>query len=121
MSLSSKKYYGLEGENKVVTFLIQHNYTILERNFSVRGGEIDIIAQKNDTIAFVEVKTRNIAYFNTSQVVTHTKQKKIIFAAKQYLLRHPSLEKSLRFDVALVEGTTYHITYIPHAFSENIA
>ena len=94
MSLSSKKYYGLEGENKVVTFLIQHNYTILENEiFLYEEAKLILSAQKNDTIAFVEVKTRNIAYFNTSQVVTHTKQKNY-FAAKQYLLRHPSLKKS---------------------------
>ena len=46
------------GEDAVCGFLVRHGYEIIKRNFTVRGGEIDIIAEKADIIAFVEVKTR---------------------------------------------------------------
>ena len=53
------KNMGLWGENKAVEFLKAKNYTILARNYHSRFGEIDIIARKQNTIIFVEVKKSN--------------------------------------------------------------
>ena len=55
---------GLWGENKAVEFLKAKNYTILARNYHSRFGEIDIIARKQNTIIFVEVKTRKILHLD---------------------------------------------------------
>ena len=57
------KNMGLWGENKAVEFLKAKNYTILARNYHSRFGEIDIIARKQNTIIFVEVKTAQL-YIN---------------------------------------------------------
>lgn len=50
---------GKQGEDQAVEYLTQQGYTILERNWFMRIGEIDIIAQKDDVIYFFEVKTRS--------------------------------------------------------------
>ena len=49
---------GRRGETAVCQYLLQHGYTIRKRNYRIRGGEIDIIAQKDEILAFVEVKSR---------------------------------------------------------------
>ncbi|MFR9035090.1 MAG: YraN family protein [Ruminococcus sp.] len=55
---TQRRKTGNIGEDAVCGFLVRHGYEIIKRNFTVRGGEIDIIAEKADIIAFVEVKTR---------------------------------------------------------------
>ena len=54
---TQRRKAGNIGEDAVCGFLVRHGYEIIKRNFTVRGGEIDIIAEKADIIAFVEVKT----------------------------------------------------------------
>ena len=56
---TQRRKAGNIGEDAVCGFLVRHGYEIIKRNFTVRGGEIDIIAKKADIIAFVEVKTSN--------------------------------------------------------------
>ena len=112
------KTLGKKGEAAVGQWLEEQGFTVLEYNFSVREGEVDVIAQQDDLIAFVEVKTRKNPYFNTSEVVTRSKQAKIMKAAAHYRARHNFVDKVFRFDVALVEYANEPlITYIPHAFS----
>jgi len=116
MFLSSKSTVGAEGETRIASHLEQHGFSILKRNFTVQSGEIDIIACKKELLVFVEVKTRSHVYFNTSEVITRSKQKKIILAAKAFLAHHNFNDKVYRFDVALVERKSAKITYIPNAF-----
>ena len=110
---------GQKGETIVAESLQKDGYTILSKNFRIRGGEIDIIAQKNEVLAFIEVKTRKNILFPLSQVVTLTKQKKIIKTAKCFLLSYKqTIDTVYRFDVALVKlGNSSSITYIPNAFT----
>lgn len=110
---------GLLGEEKALRFLQAQGFSIIERNFTKRGGEIDIIACKNDLLIFVEVKTRSTTYFNTSEVITPSKQKKIIYTAKSFLAQSRYIDKACRFDVILIEGDSLQITHIPNAFYEN--
>lgn len=71
------KNMGLWGEDKAVEFLKVKNYTILVRNYHSRFGEIDIIARKQNTIIFVEVKTRkNTAFGFPAEFVDYQKQQK---------------------------------------------
>lgn len=106
------------GEETVALYLKKEGFSILERNYRIRGGEIDIIARKNDLIAFVEVKTRLFESSRLSEVVTPSKQSKIIFTARYFLLRNQLQDVTFRFDIALVEGHDLRITYIPNAFTE---
>lgn len=111
---------GKKGEILVAQYLKKQGYTILTTNYSVRGGEIDIVAQKQQVLAFVEVKMRSNVYFNISEVITPSKQRKIILAARMYIARYyTTVERVYRFDVALVEPQDhdYTITYISNAFT----
>jgi putative endonuclease len=110
---------GVAGETKVVNHLQQEGFTILKRNYRLKEGEIDIIAKKKELLIFVEVKTRAIPTYALSEVITRTKQKKIIFTAKHFLVTHHYQDHVYRFDVALVEGADLTLTYIPNAFAEN--
>lgn len=115
------------GEDAAVQFLIDHRCEICVRNFiSYGGGEIDIIAENEARILFVEVKSRKISpgqfrYGRPSAAVTWDKQKRIIAAARAYLTAHPT-DKAIRFDVAEVFLTqsdppaVLDINYIKGAF-----
>ena len=118
MSPSSKSSLGSHGENQVTYYLEQQGFEIVCQNFRVRNGEVDIIACKKELLVFVEVKTRTVNHFATSQVITPLKQKRILTAAKMYLMLKQVVDKICRFDVALVQRQTSTITYIPNAFSE---
>ena len=99
-------------------------FEILDQNYRTRRGEIDLIAFRHQLLLFVEVKMRQKNYFELSQVITTTKQRKIVIAAKEYLAHHDHYDKACRFDVALIEPvttnttTTPSITYIENAFTE---
>lgn len=117
---NSRASLGNAGETFVALTLQSKGYKILDCNYRRRFGEVDIIAQIADTIIFVEVKCRVKKYFNLSEVVNRTKQRKIVLAAKSYIVQKKVSDKVLRFDVALVEknGTKYNLNYIENAFTE---
>lgn len=93
------KTIGNFGENEAEKFLRKNGYKILERNYTTKLGEIDIIAQKDDYICFVEVKTRSNENYGTPRdAVNYHKQKKIISVAKYYMLTK-NKDMFLRFDV----------------------
>lgn len=94
------KNMGLWGENKAVEFLKVKNYTILARNYHSRFGEIDIIARKQNTIIFVEVKTRkNTAFGFPAEFVDYQKQQKIMKPAQLYINDNFNAEFDYRFDI----------------------
>lgn len=118
---TTKKTLGKKGEELVRTYLEQQGFTIKQLNYACRAGEIDIIAEKADVRAFVEVKLRQSHYFALSEVVTPSKQRKIITTACLYNSQQKNISSYVyRFDVALVEhnGYDYDITYIPNAFTQ---
>ncbi|MCC8141766.1 MAG: YraN family protein [Lachnospiraceae bacterium] len=91
-------------EGRVANWLSAHGYQILERNFRCRLGEIDLIAQKEGMVVFVEVKYRSgSACGAPEEAVDYRKQVRISNAASYYLYKHfyPQ-ETSCRFDVAAV-------------------
>ena len=80
------KVLGLIGENKAKDFLINKGYKIIETNYSNKIGEIDIVAQVNDTIVFVEVKTRSSNQYGYGrEAVNVSKQNKIRLVATSYI------------------------------------
>lgn len=111
---------GMQGELAVSKYLEENGFEILDRNYRLRWyGEIDLIAQQGEVVCFIEIKTRTTEYFATSQVITKTKQSKIIKTAQQYALKKSLTKKVLRFDVAIVTGKSneFQINYIPNAFT----
>ncbi len=108
---------GFFGERKAVKFLKKSGYKIAERNFRCKAGEIDVIAQKGETIAFIEVKTRSSDYFGEpNEAVDCTRRHRYINAAKQYLYCNNLRPDDyiLRFDI--IEVTKQGINHIVSAF-----
>lgn len=118
--MNKRKKLGDAAEQLIANTLIKDGFTILEQNYRTRLGEVDIIAGKDDILAFVEVKMRTTIMFDLSTVITKSKQRKIIRAAKEYLIKNDYYDtKVCRFDVALVQGlNAKNITYFPNAFTE---
>jgi putative endonuclease len=116
--MQQTKILGAQGEALVASWLENHDFTILARNYQTRCGEVDIIASRDDVVAFVEVKTRQHEYFPISQAVTWRKQQRIIKAANYFIVSRQLRDKVFRFDVATVifEQGQHQIEYIENAF-----
>ncbi len=96
---------GALGEDLVVKWLQSTGWIILHRRFSCRWGEIDIIAQQDELLAFVEVKTRTAGSWDGGgrYAVAPRKQTKIWRTAEMFLVEYPQkADYSCRFDVAIV-------------------
>lgn len=90
---------GINGEVIATKYLDKKSYDILALNYRSFYGEIDIIAQKDEYVVFVEVKTRSDkAFFTPKEAVTKTKQQKIISTAMKYLSSTQTFLQP-RFDV----------------------
>ena len=101
------------GESVAGVYLRKRRYKLLGVNYRCRGGEIDIIAEKGRFIVFVEVKLRKNADFGEArEFVTTSKQKRIIHAAQNWLLRYPSRLQP-RFDVIEIYAPQGMHTAIP--------
>ncbi len=101
--LTPKRVTGNFGENAATDFLKKNGYSIKERNYISPPGEIDIIAEKDDTLAFIEVKTRTLGKESLKETrpaaaVTREKQRKIISSAKFYVGTNKT-GKRLRLDI----------------------
>jgi putative endonuclease len=100
-------------------YLKRQGYHILEQNYRTRMGEIDIIARDNETLAFVEVKSRSSAAFgNPKYAVTLQKQRKISQVALYYLKSTHQSYTRARFDVVAIfsESGRNTIELIKNAF-----
>jgi putative endonuclease len=96
---------GQIGEDRAARFLRTKNYKILARNYHSRFGEIDIIAQKNRSIIFVEVKTRSSNKFGTpAEAVNYFKLQKLIKTAHIFMKVHQLGAYQFQFDVIEVMG-----------------
>ncbi len=105
--MSKTNERGRVGEEHVGAYLTKRGWTVLERNYRVRGGEIDIIAERSGVVAFVEVKTRKFGSLAEGMdAVDAEKRKHIIYAADRWAEEQPDLTATIRFDVAEVVVTT---------------
>lgn len=118
----SDKKLGNSGELFVAKHLEKEGFKILATNYKKFYGEIDIIAQRYDLVCFVEVKTRTKEHFAMHEIITPSKQRKIITVAQQFIsTTFSSLQSNTyRFDVAFVihQNNAFDLTYIPNAFNQ---
>ena len=99
----NRRDMGEFGEQKAAEMLLRSGYRIIERNYSCRSGEIDIIAMTGMTLVFVEVKSRSgDLYGSPGQSVTKKKQDKIRRTAMYYIKTHDVRFTDIRFDVVEV-------------------
>ena len=98
------KPLGRIGEDLATDFLTKHGYKIIERNYRIRGGEIDIIALEDNTLIIVEVKTRTSHKYGLPQEsVSQAKLKFLERAALFYRSNRKNLPLAERIDVVTVD------------------
>ena len=114
---------GYEGEQLALLHLKRLGYRIICRNYRCPLGEIDIIAQRQDVLVFVEVKSRRSQTFGSpKQAITPAKQHKLSQVAWHYLQKHDLTEAKARFDVVTVSGLeeSPHCEVIENAFESTL-
>ena len=120
---AARQGLGRTGERLAAERLTSAGYRILERNFRCRYGEIDLVAEDEHDLIFVEVKTRRgYAYGLPEEAVDAHKQRKIMEVAMYYIDLHGCSERSWRVDVVAVQlsvcGKLEEIRIYQHAFTE---
>ncbi|MGI6705426.1 MAG: YraN family protein [Clostridia bacterium] len=96
----NRKAFGKRGEEAAKKYLEAKGYTVLEMNYRTRLGEIDLIARQDETIVFIEVKTRHSTRYGLPrESVTYSKQLTYGKLALQYLQHKGWLNRPARFDV----------------------
>ncbi len=100
----TKKIAGDYGESLACQYLQKQGYKIVERNYRIRGGEIDIVAKDNGTLVFVEVKTRWSHEFGLPvESITPWKIKALLKTAKFYIQKNNWGDKEYRLDFVSVD------------------
>jgi len=95
--------FGKRGEKAAESYLKKQGYRILKKNYRTRVGEIDIIAEHNNVLVFIEVKSRTDATLeHPFMAVTPRKQKKIAQTASCFLVQNKVGDREIRFDVVSV-------------------
>ncbi|MFV0465338.1 MAG: YraN family protein [Lachnospiraceae bacterium] len=114
----NKRSCGTKYENIAAEYLIGKGYQILEKNFRCRSGEIDLIARKDSSIIFIEVKyRRNARHGDPKESVHYRKQLVISRVASYYLLKSGhGFTSPCRFDVIAILGDESQIQHIQNAF-----
>ena len=101
--MSRRQATGRRGEKLAAEFLIRRGYQIIERNWRCPTGEVDLIAQKEASLVFVEVRTRRgRAYGSAEESVTPAKQARLIELAETYCQENKIENQSWRIDVVAV-------------------
>lgn len=119
MTITARRRSGDLAEQLVVEHLERDGWLIRDRNVSFRQGELDVVAEKGDVLAFVEVRMRASAVWgDPAATVSRAKQRKVVLAAMQYVQQRRLHQRGLRFDVASVigHGPDARVELIPGAF-----
>ena len=109
---------GKIGEELALKFLVENGYVVVAQNYYYKKAEIDIIAQKNEVLAVVEVKTRSTNYFgNPQDFVTPKKIKLLTMAVDHYVIKN-NLDVDVRFDIIAItkEQEGFKIEHLEDAF-----
>jgi putative endonuclease len=118
-----RRALGSRGETLAAQRLSSLGYTIRDRNWRCAVGELDIVAEKDDVLIFVEVRTRRGDRFGTpEESITPAKHAKLIEVAQTYLDEHSESDRNWRIDVVAVDigprGEVSRIEIIENAIEE---
>jgi putative endonuclease len=112
----SRARQGREAEERAATWLAARGYRILARNVAAARGEIDIVAEREGVLCFVEVRRRGGgARVDALSSVDARKRARIASAAQAFLLRHRLNGRRARFDVVAIDGDG-NVTHVENAF-----
>ncbi len=102
-----RKAFGQWGEDAAADYLIEKGYAIVARNYRSEYGEIDLVAERAQVLAFVEVKTRSSQNYGLpEEAITEQKAEHMLAAAQDYMQVHPEWGGDWRIDVIAVLKTT---------------
>jgi putative endonuclease len=110
---------GRRGERAAEKYLRREGYRIVARNFRAAGAEIDLVAMDDETLVFVEVKTRRSRDSGApEEAVDERKQKQIRRAAEMFAARYRAEDVTMRFDIVAVDasGKRLEIEHLRDAF-----
>lgn len=109
---------GKLGEELAAAFLQQNGYTILETNWTFQKAEIDIIAQKNNILAVIEVKTRSSVEFGLPQDFVKPKKIQLLVKAVHEYVVSNELDVEVRLDIIAIhkKNDDFEIEHIEEAF-----
>ena len=109
---------GKKGEQLAIDYLIKNEYQVLEVNYRFLKAEVDVIAQKENVLAVVEVKTRATDYFGNPQDFVNPKKIKLLLSAIDYYVIKKDLEVEVRFDIIAIihKNNTTKIEHLEDAF-----
>jgi putative endonuclease len=115
-----KRATGMLGEKLAGEFLVRNGYDIIETNYRCPGGEIDIIARQQDTLVFIEVRTKTSRQFGgPEESITPAKMERLRTVAAHYGQTHFDLPEAWRIDVVAIQmnrsGRLTHIELIENA------
>ena len=100
---SARRQLGAWGEDRVAAWYEANGYTVVDRNWRCRQGELDLVARRGRTVVFCEVKTRSSTAFGAPvEAVTRTKQARLRVLAARWLEDSDLVAREIRFDVASV-------------------
>ncbi len=111
MTPLSHRQIGDRGEARAHDYLVSHGYTIVATCYTVRGGEIDIVALRDGLTVFIEVKYRRSTTHGTAaEALTPTKCRRLRLAIETYCMEHGTDRESIRADLIAIQGTriTHH-------------
>lgn len=101
--VDTRKKLGNRGEKIAANFLRKRGYRIIEKNYHSRLGEIDIVARENDSVVFVEVKTRRSTDFGLpEEALSYDKRRRLTKVAMGYLAHRRIEDINCRFDVVSI-------------------
>jgi putative endonuclease len=107
---------GAQAEARAAEYLQRKGYRVVDRNWTCRGGEIDLVCSDGDTLVFVEVRSRASTSHGTPlETVVDGKRRRLIRAAEIYLHMKDLQDRACRFDVVALVGDD--IEHIEDAFS----
>lgn len=109
---------GKKGEELAVEYLRENGYEILDRNWIFQKAEIDIIAQKDNFLAVIEVKTRSSLDFGLPQEFVKPKKIQLLIKAVNAYINDREIDFEIRFDIIAIykNGETFAVEHITDAF-----
>ena len=92
------------GEKIACDFLGKNGYQVVEKNYRCRDGEVDIIAKQQETLVFIEVRTKKSFLFGSpEESITQKKKERMIAVAEHYKQNHENLPPDWRIDVVAIQ------------------
>ena len=109
---------GKEGEQFAIEYLQKNGYLILEKNYRFLKAEVDVIAEKENTIIAIEVKTRSTDYFGDPQDFINQKKIKLMVSAMDNYVVDRDLDVEVQFDIIAIikQKSVFQIEHLKDAF-----